>query len=215
MATYEIKSPTGETFEVNAPDTATEADVMAYAQSQFAAQPQPQVEPQPQIPTSIPVSAEVQPLPTEPQMPTSMLQQTISPERAGQALTSGILGGAKGVLGLIDLAGPQPLKQEIQKAGIAEPTLVETAAQATKPIPVLSEALGFEAQTPAEMGAEVLGGMLTEIPAGIARGKEALKAAREAQKEALAIAQVESSLVKRGVEVAPPVSPSPKILNEA
>lgn len=194
----------------------TPAEEAELAQLNSMASVQPQIEPQPQVPTSIPVSAEVQPLPTGPQMPTSMLQQTITPERFGEALKSGaIAGGAKAALELIDLAGPQPLKQEIQKAGVAEPTLVETAAQATKPIPVLSEAFGFQAQTPAEMGAEILGGMLTEIPAGIARGKEALKAAREAQKEALAIAQVESSLVKRGVEVAPPVSPSPKILNEA
>lgn len=38
MATYEITSPTGEKFEITAPDTASEADVMAYAQRQFAEQ---------------------------------------------------------------------------------------------------------------------------------------------------------------------------------
>ena len=35
MATYEIKSPDGQTWEVNAPDSASEAEVMAYAQSQW------------------------------------------------------------------------------------------------------------------------------------------------------------------------------------
>ena len=36
MATYEITSPTGETFEITAPDNATEAEVMAYAEEQFS-----------------------------------------------------------------------------------------------------------------------------------------------------------------------------------
>jgi len=35
MATYEIKSPDGQTWEVNAPDDATEQQVLAYAQSQW------------------------------------------------------------------------------------------------------------------------------------------------------------------------------------
>lgn len=35
MATYEIKSPEGETFEITAPDGASEQEVMQYAQSEF------------------------------------------------------------------------------------------------------------------------------------------------------------------------------------
>lgn len=43
MATYEITSPTGETFEITAPDNASEQDVLSYAQSQFSqATPEPQ-----------------------------------------------------------------------------------------------------------------------------------------------------------------------------
>jgi hypothetical protein len=38
MPKYRITSPAGETFEVNAPDGASEADVMAYAQAEFAKQ---------------------------------------------------------------------------------------------------------------------------------------------------------------------------------
>jgi hypothetical protein len=40
MATYEITTPSGEAFEITAPDNASEADVMSYAQQQFSAQPQ-------------------------------------------------------------------------------------------------------------------------------------------------------------------------------
>lgn len=35
MAVYEIKSPTGEVFEITAPEGATESQVLAYAQSEF------------------------------------------------------------------------------------------------------------------------------------------------------------------------------------
>lgn len=38
MATYEITSPDGQRFEISAPDDATEAQVMAYAQQQFGQQ---------------------------------------------------------------------------------------------------------------------------------------------------------------------------------
>lgn len=38
MAKYRIKAPDGSTFEVTAPDSASEAEVMAYAQGQFAQQ---------------------------------------------------------------------------------------------------------------------------------------------------------------------------------
>lgn len=36
MAKYRVTSPSGETYEVNAPDGASESDVLAYAQKQFA-----------------------------------------------------------------------------------------------------------------------------------------------------------------------------------
>lgn len=38
MPKYQVTSPTGEVFEVTAPDGATEAEVMAYAQTEFAKQ---------------------------------------------------------------------------------------------------------------------------------------------------------------------------------
>lgn len=40
MAVYEITAPSGEAFEITAPDTASEAQVMSYAQQQFSSQPQ-------------------------------------------------------------------------------------------------------------------------------------------------------------------------------
>jgi hypothetical protein len=39
MAKYQISSPDGQKFEINAPDGATQEQVLAYAQSQFKAQP--------------------------------------------------------------------------------------------------------------------------------------------------------------------------------
>jgi hypothetical protein len=39
MAKYRVQSPDGVTFEVNAPDTASQEEVMAYAQSEFAKRP--------------------------------------------------------------------------------------------------------------------------------------------------------------------------------
>ncbi len=45
MATFEIKSPSGETFEVTAPDDASKEDVLAYAQSQMNAESGQQEQP--------------------------------------------------------------------------------------------------------------------------------------------------------------------------
>lgn len=43
MAKYQIQSPSGETFEITAPDTASQDEILAYAQSQFKAEaPKPQ-----------------------------------------------------------------------------------------------------------------------------------------------------------------------------
>lgn len=42
MATFEVTSPTGEKYEITAPDNATEEQVLAYAQSQFGQQQQAQ-----------------------------------------------------------------------------------------------------------------------------------------------------------------------------
>jgi predicted house-cleaning noncanonical NTP pyrophosphatase (MazG superfamily) len=39
MAVFEITSPSGEIFEITAPEGASEQDVLSYAQSQFASQP--------------------------------------------------------------------------------------------------------------------------------------------------------------------------------
>lgn len=50
MARYEITSPSGERFEITAPDNASEAEVMAYAQQQFSAKPAPIQQPAPEKP---------------------------------------------------------------------------------------------------------------------------------------------------------------------
>lgn len=41
MPTYEITSPTGEVYEVTAPDGASEAEILSYAQNQFSQPPKP------------------------------------------------------------------------------------------------------------------------------------------------------------------------------
>lgn len=42
MATYEISSPDGQTYEITAPDNASEAEVLSYAKAQFQAKPESQ-----------------------------------------------------------------------------------------------------------------------------------------------------------------------------
>jgi hypothetical protein len=46
MAKFQVTSPTGEVFEIEAPDGASEADVMGYAREQFAQQAQPPAQPE-------------------------------------------------------------------------------------------------------------------------------------------------------------------------
>jgi len=43
MARYEITAPNGQKFEINAPDDATQDQVMAYAQSEFSKTQQPDI----------------------------------------------------------------------------------------------------------------------------------------------------------------------------
>lgn len=54
MAKYRITAPTGETFEITAPDEATQEQVMEYAKQQFAAQAKPETPPAP--PAAAPVA---------------------------------------------------------------------------------------------------------------------------------------------------------------
>jgi hypothetical protein len=159
VATYDIKSPTGETFEVNAPDTATEAEVMAYAQSQFAAKPQPQVETQPQIPTSIPVSAELPP-PEQVKLPSGEEALKQQSERFNQAFMSGLLGIAPQIVQAQTQFERQiPVVQELERAGIKQPTLGE---QLTSALPEpLSKAVAFEPQTASEMGVQIGAGFFS------------------------------------------------------
>ena len=46
MAVYEVTSPDGEVYEINAPDNASETEVLSYAQSQFSQQPPAQAKPE-------------------------------------------------------------------------------------------------------------------------------------------------------------------------
>lgn len=173
-----------------------------------------------QIPSELSVSqAMEQPLPQIPsaQIPQSLTQQTIRPERAAAGLLSGALAVPRTALSAVEALAPQPLQTAIDRAEIKIPTLEEVASKATAEIPVVSQALSFKAETPIEMGAELLGGLIFEAPR-MGVSKKASEIVKESEK---LIAQAEASdaarqaLSLRGVETAPtPLKPSPKVLTE-
>lgn len=108
MPVFEITSPSGETFEVTAPEGASEKDVLSYAQSQFA---KPQT-----IDFSIPTEQALRTSSVKPQIEPTLKEKAIGAGEAGlSALTSipaalgGIYGVAKGALTGKDI------EQEAQK----------------------------------------------------------------------------------------------------
>jgi hypothetical protein len=150
------------------------------------------------------------------ELPTSLTQQTIAPERAAVALASGALAIPRTVIAATEALAPQPLQTAIDRAEIKVPTLEEIATKATAEVPIVSQALSFKAQTPIEVGAEFLGGLAFEAPRmQVSKGAQAI--AKESEK---LIGQAEASeaarlaLVKRGADVATPTTPSPKVTSE-
>jgi hypothetical protein len=75
MAIYEITAPDGQVYEVNAPDEATEQQVLQYAQSQFQTQP----------------AQVAQPQQTQPPLYDRLKRQA---GLTGRAITSGLVGTA-------------------------------------------------------------------------------------------------------------------------
>lgn len=172
------------------------------------------------VPSELSVSqALAQPLPQIPQFEQtpSLTQQVIKPERAGAALLSGALAVPRTALAATEALAPQPLQTSIERANIKVPTLEEVASRATAEIPVLSQALSFKAQTPIEVGAEVLGGLAFEAPkmAPSKRAAEIFKESEKAVTQAEARQAAEQALAIRGADVVVPTTPSPRVLNEA
>jgi len=156
VAKYEIKAPTGETFEVTAPDTATEAEVMAYAKTQFQSQaekPQTAEPVEPPIPESIPISTQLPP-PEQVKLPSGEEALRQQSERFNQAALSGMLSLPTQTLQAQTQFERQiPVVQELERAGIKQPTLAESALSAM-PQP-LAQALAFEPQGKAETAVQL------------------------------------------------------------
>ncbi len=122
-------------------------------------------------------------------MPQSLNQQVISPERAGLALGSGVLSIPKLAADITNL-GPNPLSSQ----NIQPPSGRDVVAGVLAPISQgAADAFKFEAQTPIEMGTEVLGGLIAEVPLNIYQTRQEAKVAKELADEALIASQKTST----------------------
>jgi hypothetical protein len=89
MAVFEVTSPDGKTYEINAPEGATKDEVLAYAKQQFA-QPAPSQSGSPEIPDQ----PSMQPVP-EPQR--TLGQKAIGVGEAALSTLTGIPAGVAGI----------------------------------------------------------------------------------------------------------------------
>lgn len=109
MAKFRITSPDGQSYEITAPDGATEAEVMAYAQSQFRAPTEAPTQPQasPQFRTGLEAEEGAYGVPTAVQG--DIIGQAASGIGEGirRAVAGGkqIVGGIQDTLGRFDKAG--------------------------------------------------------------------------------------------------------------
>lgn len=85
MAKYRVTSPNGETYEVTAPDDASESDVLAYAQKQFATK-QPAIDPTEGMTTTDKVLAGVGKTFVDTGRGVGQLLRKALPERASNAI---------------------------------------------------------------------------------------------------------------------------------
>ena len=124
------------------------------------------------------------------QMPQSMLQQRLTPERALSASIAGQLGGVRTLTEGLDVATrdldlEQRLMQEEIKAGIKPTTSrksVQIVGETFEQVPIvgteLRKGLEFRAETPAEQTLEVFAG-LTPLAPGLSKAKDIARAARQ------------------------------------
>ena len=137
----------------------TPAEEAELAQLNSMASVQPQVEPQPQVPASIPVSAELPP-PEQVRLPSGEEALKQQSERFNQAFLSGMLGVVPQIVQAQTQFERQiPVVQELERAGIKQPTLGE---QLTSALPEpLGKVIAFEPQTKSEMGVQIGGGFFS------------------------------------------------------
>jgi len=138
MATYEITAPDGQVFEVTAPDTATQEQVLAYAQSNYSAPGNPQEEKKnskwKDLPGNIPASAG--------RWLTNMAQPILHPIDTARSLDNLVMGvGQK----LIPGEQPQEVYADALGAAIKDRygslgTVKETAI--TDPVGMLADVAG-------------------------------------------------------------------------
>jgi hypothetical protein len=121
MARYRITGPDGSTYEINAPDDATEQDVLAYAQTQFGGQQQQQAAPDVAEPVAPAPAAEPQRAPYS-----SFGEAAIG---AGKALGTGLFKGAVGLgtlPGNMEALGRAGINRAAGMVGVEPPLSPET-----------------------------------------------------------------------------------------
>lgn len=128
MARYEITSPNGQRYEINAPDTASESDVMAYAKQQFAS-----------LDTAAPPMDTTPPDPGRTGSFAAPNLQVGVAEDAGKGFASGLARGAVGVgslPGTVENLGRKGINWAAGKMGADGPVVNPTPA-----LPQYSDAL--------------------------------------------------------------------------
>lgn len=200
MARFRVTAPDGSQYEITAPDTATDAEIQSVVASQFA----PQAEPTPEF--TIPVEPTQFQQPPQFQMPQSMLQQQLAPERAASAAIAGQLGGVRALTDLTELATAAPeleqrLMQEQIKVG-QKPTPLKKGMQIVgetfEQVPIvgkeLRKGLEFQAQTPAEQTLELASGLVPLVPGKAPTLTEVGKAAEKRVQQYEAISDIATKI---------------------
>jgi hypothetical protein len=168
MARFEVTAPDGSRFEITAPDTATDAEVQAYVQSQFAApqaQPAVEAEPTPQLPTEIPVepidiqaaeAARKEQAPSASEQLQSLRKQS---QRFNQAFIAGQASLPLSILQAQEEFQSQiPVVRDLKRLGI-EPTSLRQDLAGSLPAQV-ADVVSFQPEGLSEVGVMVGGGLL-------------------------------------------------------
>lgn len=214
MARFRITAPDGSQFEITAPDNASDADIQSVIQSQFGSMQQPQQAPAPEF--TLPIQPTEFQQPPSFQMPTSMLQERLAPDRALSAAIAGQLGGAKVLTQTVDFATANPqLEQQLMQEQIKvgqKPTApkkgLEIVGETFEQVPIVGEelkkGLEFQAQTPSEQALELASGLVPYTSFGqknVAVLDEAAKAAKARLQQAEAIDSIATKI--RGYTAVP------------
>jgi hypothetical protein len=178
--------------QVEFPDSMSEADVSAAAKKLYD-------ESAPvKLPPSVALPEAEQMVPAQPtfEMPTTLTQQAISPERAATAVTAGALALPRLALSAYEFAKPpQPLREEFARLGIEEPTFAQALEKVS---PDVKAVVAFEPETPIEYAAEALGGIALEAPKILTATGKTVQAAKKLQESVSAYDDAAGALFKRG-----------------